>query len=133
VLSTDDVQAYSDQPSPSPFPFLFLLTMFVVITYNSVTLLRLHFLQLATTRSPVPTSQLHLYNSVTLLRLHFLQLATTRSPAPTSQLHLQQRHLAQAAFPPACNNKVFLAVPFIPHRYGPWFHKVAEHFTLCLA
>jgi hypothetical protein len=78
MLFTDDVQAYSDQPSPSPFPLLFQLTMFVTLNYNSVT----------------------------LLRLHFLQLATTRSPVPTSQLHLQQHHLAQAAFPPACNNKV---------------------------
>jgi hypothetical protein len=146
MISTDDVQAYSDQPSPSPFPLLFQLTMFVTLNYNSVTLLRLNFLQLATTRSLLLHHNIT-YNSVTLLRLHFLQLATTRSPAPTSQLHLQQRHLAQAAFPPACNNKVACSYittspslhlsqsPLHPahrHRHGPWFHKVAEHFTLCL-
>jgi hypothetical protein len=202
VLSTDDVQAYSDQPSPSPFPFLFLLTMLVVITYNSVTLLRLHFLQLATTRSPAPTSQLHLqqrhlaqaafpsacnnkvacsyittspttvspcsgcissslqqqgrllqhhnftYNSVTLLRMHFLRLATTRSPALTSHHHLlfishNLHFILPIATAPGSTKWLSIshfawhnlaALPItIPHRYGPWFHKVAEHFTLCLA
>jgi hypothetical protein len=77
MLFTDDVQAYSDKPSPSPFPLSFLLTMFAALTFNSVTLLRLHFLQLTTTRSLSPTSC----------------SSSTASPCP-------------AAFPPAYNNKV---------------------------
>jgi hypothetical protein len=75
MLFTDDVQPYSDKPSPSPFPLSFLLTMFAPLTFNSVTLLRLHFLQL-TTRLLSPTS-FHLQQHH-LVQLHFLQLATRR-------------------------------------------------------
>jgi hypothetical protein len=77
MLFTDDVQAYSDKPSPSPFPLSFLLTMFAALTFNSITLLKLHIQQLTTTRLLSPTS-----------------------------FHLQQHHLAQAAYTPAYNNKV---------------------------